>query len=262
MDDIVILEDRGTEQLPHLRPDCTIHIFQEGNKRKFCCKCYCFVCDTVVAQCSRWMEHCIANPKDSHWRALRSVYRAKKPTHSSVDAHKPSSIPNVDGIKIERGSSKNHSNGGNGTPNVFIDLTGDAPLLVNTTTQQKSLLLPPSSSVPVVHAAPPTSLNPTSSSSAPLHPPTTSTSNSVTSMTHSLAVPKPTSKSKSKSKTSDSSAVKKPRTFRAPSAYNMFMKEEIKKLKVANPSMAHNEVFKMAAGNWKSVRDAAANHHS
>ena len=101
MDDIVILEDRGTEQLPHLRPDCTIHIFQEGNKRKFCCKCYCFVCDTVVAQCSRWMEHCIANPKDSHWRALRSVYRAKKPTHSSVDAHKPSSIPNVDGIKIE-----------------------------------------------------------------------------------------------------------------------------------------------------------------
>ena len=39
---------------------------------------------------------------------------------------------------------------------------------------------------------------------------------------------------------------------RKPTAYNIFMKSEIKKVKKANPSISHIEAFKRAAGNWKS----------
>ncbi|CAL1357119.1 unnamed protein product [Linum trigynum] len=37
---------------------------------------------------------------------------------------------------------------------------------------------------------------------------------------------------------------------RAPSAYNRFIKEEIKRLKADNPKMPHKEAFSMAAKNW------------
>ncbi|XP_025014264.1 axial regulator YABBY 4 isoform X4 [Ricinus communis] len=37
---------------------------------------------------------------------------------------------------------------------------------------------------------------------------------------------------------------------RAPSAYNRFIKEEIRRLKAENPDMAHKEAFSTAAKNW------------
>ncbi|XP_050204989.1 axial regulator YABBY 4 isoform X2 [Mercurialis annua] len=37
---------------------------------------------------------------------------------------------------------------------------------------------------------------------------------------------------------------------RAPSAYNRFIKDEIRRLKAENPSMAHKEAFSTAAKNW------------
>ncbi|KAJ7953593.1 axial regulator YABBY 4 [Quillaja saponaria] len=37
---------------------------------------------------------------------------------------------------------------------------------------------------------------------------------------------------------------------RAPSAYNRFIKEEIRRLKAENPDMAHKEAFSKAAKNW------------
>ncbi|XP_021809744.1 axial regulator YABBY 4 [Prunus avium] len=37
---------------------------------------------------------------------------------------------------------------------------------------------------------------------------------------------------------------------RAPSAYNRFIKEEIRRLKAENPSMTHKEAFSTAAKNW------------
>ncbi|XP_058080953.1 protein DROOPING LEAF [Magnolia sinica] len=37
---------------------------------------------------------------------------------------------------------------------------------------------------------------------------------------------------------------------RLPSAYNRFMKEEIQRIKAANPDIPHREAFSMAAKNW------------
>ncbi|XP_022632838.1 axial regulator YABBY 4-like [Vigna radiata var. radiata] len=49
-----------------------------------------------------------------------------------------------------------------------------------------------------------------------------------------------------------SSVVNKPpeKRQRTPSAYNRFIKEEIKRLKAENPKMAHREAFSTAAKNW------------
>ncbi|KAI9203018.1 uncharacterized protein BJ171DRAFT_511567 [Polychytrium aggregatum] len=51
--------------------------------------------------------------------------------------------------------------------------------------------------------------------------------------------------SKKKTTTSTKSA-------RKPNPYNVFMKDELKKLKDANPSLSHREAFKQAASNWKT----------
>ncbi|KAG8641714.1 hypothetical protein MANES_12G026501v8 [Manihot esculenta] len=54
-------------------------------------------------------------------------------------------------------------------------------------------------------------------------------------------------------------AINKPpeKRQRAPSAYNRFIKEEIRRLKAENPSMAHKEAFSTAA---KNVISSISNH--
>lgn len=41
---------------------------------------------------------------------------------------------------------------------------------------------------------------------------------------------------------------------RAPSAYNIFMKAEIPKVKKSNPKLTHKEAFAKAAGNWQKQK--------
>ena len=45
---------------------------------------------------------------------------------------------------------------------------------------------------------------------------------------------------------------KKAKTPRAPSAYNIFMKTELAKVKKETPTINHKEAFVKAAGNWKN----------
>ena len=53
----------------------------------------------------------------------------------------------------------------------------------------------------------------------------------------------------------EASATKKGAKARAPSAYNKFMKDEIAKVKKANPELGHKEAFKIAAANWKTSKE-------
>jgi hypothetical protein len=41
---------------------------------------------------------------------------------------------------------------------------------------------------------------------------------------------------------------------RAPSAYNLFIKSELAKVKKANPKMDHKEAFTTAAHNWRKQK--------
>jgi hypothetical protein len=52
---------------------------------------------------------------------------------------------------------------------------------------------------------------------------------------------------------------KKEKTPRAPSAYNIFMKSEIAKVKKANPKFEHKEAFAAAAANWGKAKENPKN---
>merc|ERR1711998_648040 len=68
----------------------------------------------------------------------------------------------------------------------------------------------------------------------------------------SPAAKKPAAKKTAKKTTAKKDAKeKKPRP---PSAYNLFMKKELDKLKKSHPKLDHKERFKMAAGNWSKQK--------
>jgi len=56
-------------------------------------------------------------------------------------------------------------------------------------------------------------------------------------------------KTKKKTVNSDEPVVKK-----QPSAYNLFVKEEISKIKAANSTVNPKELMKLAADNWKKTK--------
>uniref|UniRef100_A0A7N0ZYU5 YABBY transcription factor n=1 Tax=Kalanchoe fedtschenkoi TaxID=63787 RepID=A0A7N0ZYU5_KALFE len=62
----------------------------------------------------------------------------------------------------------------------------------------------------------------------------------------------PSSDTEDEDDTSINNAINKPpeKRQRAPSAYNHFIKEEIKRLKKEDPTMSHKEAFSTAAKNW------------
>ena len=43
---------------------------------------------------------------------------------------------------------------------------------------------------------------------------------------------------------------KKPKKPRAPSAFNIYMKEAIPRVKAASPGISHSDAFKQAANEW------------
>ncbi len=51
---------------------------------------------------------------------------------------------------------------------------------------------------------------------------------------------------------------KKEKKTRAPNAYNIFMKDEVARLKGEKPGLSNQEAFKMGAANWNKKKAEAA----
>lgn len=64
---------------------------------------------------------------------------------------------------------------------------------------------------------------------------------------------KPLAKEKSVTKT-EKSPKKTEKSKRAPTAYQIFMKEEIARLKESHPKLEHKDRFSMAAQNWSKQK--------
>ena len=64
---------------PHAREHCIVHPFV-ADPATHCINCYCYVCDTQVAKCTEWNEHCHATSTQLQWRLQR---QAKKNPNSS-----------------------------------------------------------------------------------------------------------------------------------------------------------------------------------
>merc|ERR1712167_149920 len=61
-------------------------------------------------------------------------------------------------------------------------------------------------------------------------------------------------KKKTATKKKSGAKDKKDKVKRAPSAYNVFMKKELEKLKKSKPNMDHKERFKAAAQAWSKQK--------
>ena len=67
--------------------------------------------------------------------------------------------------------------------------------------------------------------------------------------------PKKKSQKKETSPTKNEKSPEKTETSkRPPTAYQLFMKEEIARLKVSHPKLEHKERFSMAAKNWSKQK--------
>jgi hypothetical protein len=63
-DYVVFLEERivgcSSSDLPHLRSQCLKHKFGTGTFFNICANCYCYVCNVVASDCTKWQTHCCA----------------------------------------------------------------------------------------------------------------------------------------------------------------------------------------------------------
>jgi hypothetical protein len=80
----------------------------------------------------------------------------------------------------------------------------------------------------------------------------------ASSTTSSKARARPKGSTKAGTESGEQAAEDKPRRVRAATSYNLFLKEELARLKGADPSLEHKQAFKQAAANWAAMREKRA----
>ena len=84
-DELIVTGTRGVianEHLPHARENCAAVPFGDSkdSHRRYCCMCFCYVCDVLAAECNHWESHCSATHRDELWKLQRQVKLQAKPT--------------------------------------------------------------------------------------------------------------------------------------------------------------------------------------
>lgn len=74
-DEVQHLKTVNVENFPHERENCPCNPFNphppdDGENKKHCPQCYCFVCGTVASECENWTGHCNAHASDK-WKQER-----------------------------------------------------------------------------------------------------------------------------------------------------------------------------------------------
>lgn len=89
-DDVEYVGERGIVagiHLPHLRENCLVHPVNGKSDCvlwKICCpKCFCFICDTKVEECSNWEDHCthISTNTNSQRKRKENLIKVNNPFH-------------------------------------------------------------------------------------------------------------------------------------------------------------------------------------
>lgn len=90
-DDVQVVGTSNALRLPHMRCHCTVYKYivdltEAPSDNLDCCDlCYCYVCDTLVKDCSNWDVHCQATDKSDYWRSERKNIRPSLLTASVND---------------------------------------------------------------------------------------------------------------------------------------------------------------------------------
>jgi len=56
-DDVVLLGTVNEQVYPHARHDCPVFPLNSEDSKKYCDKCFCFMCDSKAGDCPEWEEH-------------------------------------------------------------------------------------------------------------------------------------------------------------------------------------------------------------
>ena len=77
-DYVVFLEERNvgcaTSDLPHLRSQCVKHKFEKSSFVDKCGNCYCYICNILASDCTKWSTHCEATnegPTKNLWKKFK-----------------------------------------------------------------------------------------------------------------------------------------------------------------------------------------------
>jgi hypothetical protein len=73
-DEDVVMTSTAMASLPHNRCNCPMYVFRDGPNHLHCEKCYCFVCDAPVSDCTQWLSHCAAHDKDQYWVSYFPIF--------------------------------------------------------------------------------------------------------------------------------------------------------------------------------------------
>ena len=68
------------QDFPHARENCAVKSFEPANEDKCyesCPNCHCYVCDTPVAACAEWDEHCMAQHGLQRWQTARAAAKSR-----------------------------------------------------------------------------------------------------------------------------------------------------------------------------------------
>lgn len=84
----VVGEVRGSRalvDLPHLRFQCGVHAFSDGEAALLhCANCFCFVCDVLASECATWHTHAAATDKDDASASQRRSLLSERAGDSSL----------------------------------------------------------------------------------------------------------------------------------------------------------------------------------
>ncbi|PXF46013.1 hypothetical protein BWQ96_04188 [Gracilariopsis chorda] len=73
------------EDYPHARFACTQQPYSAQNARKYCPKCFCFVCDVLASTCQEWERHCNAVDNEEWKMERREKRKASRRYERGVD---------------------------------------------------------------------------------------------------------------------------------------------------------------------------------
>ncbi|GIL56386.1 hypothetical protein Vafri_11759 [Volvox africanus] len=112
--------DAGRD-LPHLRPDCTVHRFNFGvfkSNYRHCAQCYCYACDVKASECKFWgtglnaEDHANARPL-VHWNRMRMAARqAGSPLAAATTAVTSAAVGGIKNPGSDQGPSGSAEGGG------------------------------------------------------------------------------------------------------------------------------------------------------
>ena len=81
------------QDFPHARENCAVFSFDPTNEDKCyesCPNCHCYVCDTPVAVCAEWDEHCMAQHGLQRWQTARAAAKSKGAADAAQQQQTPS----------------------------------------------------------------------------------------------------------------------------------------------------------------------------